>query len=108
MKHLNETDDFQANTVGIPFPYTDFDVDQWLSGVVDLSVARDQKINLAIRNTDSELIGEVGAMDLIKSEQAEIGYWLAKPYWGQGLMPKVVRCFCEFTFARFQLQRIHA
>ncbi len=48
-----------------------------------------------------------GAMDLIENEQGEIGYWLAKPYWGQGITPEAVRCFCEFAFERFQLQRIY-
>jgi len=107
LKHLNETDEFQRNTAGITFPYTEFDVDQWLSGVIGSSVTRDQKINLAIRNADNDLIGEVGAVDFIENEQGEIGYWMAKPYWGQGIMPEVVRCFCKFAFERFQLQRIY-
>jgi RimJ/RimL family protein N-acetyltransferase len=107
LEHLNETDEFQKNTEGIPFPYTEFDVDQWLSGVMNLQVARDRKINLAIRNSDSELIGEVGAMDCIENEQGEIGYWLAKPYWGRGITPEAIRRFCEFAFERFQLQRIY-
>lgn len=107
-KHLNETDEFQRNTAGIPFPYTEFDVDQWLSGVVNLSVARDRKINLAIRNSDGELIGEVGALDFIENEQGEIGYWLARPFWGQGITTAAVRRFCDFAFERFQLQRIYA
>ena len=107
LKHLNETDEFQRNTAGITFPYTEFDVDQWLSGVIDLSVARDRKINLAIRNSDGELIGEVGALDFVENEQGEIGYWLARPYWGRGIMPVAVRCFCEFAFKQFQLQRIY-
>lgn len=36
----------------------------------------------------------------LKSEEAEIGYWIGKPYWGQGLSPEAVkallpRCFNE-------------
>lgn len=32
--------------------------------------------------------------------EAEIGYWIGKPYWGQGLIPEAVnallqRCFCQ-------------
>lgn len=108
LKHLNATDEFRKNTAGIPFPYTAFDVDQWLSGVTNQSVARDQRIHLAIRNFEGELVGEVGVQDVIISEQGEIGYWLAKPYWGQGIAPDAVRCFCRFAFERFQLQRIHA
>lgn len=108
LKHLNETDEFELHTAGIAFPYTEFDVDQWLlSGVVNLSVARDRKINLAIRNSNGELIGEVGALDLIENQQGEIGYWLAKPFWGRGITTDAVRCFCRFAFERFRLQRIY-
>lgn len=108
LKHLNETNEFHRNTAGIPFPYTEFDADQWLSGVLHQSVARDHKIDLAIRNSSCELIGAVGLMNLTEKEQGEIGYWLAKPYWALGIMPTVLRRFCEFAFDRFQLQRIHA
>ncbi|MHC4880090.1 MAG: GNAT family acetyltransferase [Planctomycetota bacterium] len=108
LQHLNESDEFHRNTAGIPYPYTEFDVDQWLSLVTSLSVARDQKINLAIRHSNNELLGEIGALNLIENEQAEIGYWLAKPYWGRGIMPVVVRRFCEFAFDQFRLQRIYA
>lgn len=36
----------------------------------------------------------------MKAYKAEIGYWIGKPYWGQGLIPEAVeallaRCFNE-------------
>lgn len=108
LEHLNETDEFQQNTCGISFPYTEFAADQWLSSVVNLSVARDRRINMAIRAADGKLIGEIGAENFFPGEQGEIGYWLAKPYWGQGIMPSVVRQFCGFAFEQFGLQRIYA
>ena len=38
----------------------------------------------------------------MKSGEAEIGYWIGKPYWGQGLIPEAVkallsRCFNELA-----------
>ena len=38
----------------------------------------------------------------MKQGEAEIGYWLGKPYWGQGLIPEAVRallsrCFCDLA-----------
>lgn len=38
--------------------------------------------------------------DAMKQGEAEIGYWIGKPYWGQGLIPEAVkallsRCFNE-------------
>ena len=55
----------------------------------------------------SEPIGCCGIMTAnslhtaqLKSQEAEIGYWIGKPYWGQGLIPEAVkallpRCFNE-------------
>ena len=108
LKYLNETDEFQKNTSGIPYPYTSFDADRWLTDVVGQCAARDQQINLAIRGSSGELVGEVGLMNLTEGEQGEIGYWLAQSMWGKSVMPAVVRTFCRFAFERFQLQRIHA
>ena len=38
----------------------------------------------------------------MKKCEAEIGYWIGKPYWGQGLIPEAVkallsRCFNELS-----------
>lgn len=38
----------------------------------------------------------------MKQSEAEIGYWIGKPYWGQGLIPEAVRallsrCFNDLT-----------
>ena len=38
----------------------------------------------------------------------ELGYWLAKPYWGRGITTRAVRKLCEIGFAEHQLQRIFA
>lgn len=40
----------------------------------------------------------------MKSGEAEIGYWIGKPYWGQGLIPEAVkallaRCFDDLHLA---------
>ena len=39
---------------------------------------------------------------------AEMGYWLAEPFWNKGIMSKVVIRFVEFAFNKFALNRIFA
>lgn len=34
----------------------------------------------------------------IKDTEREIGYWIGKPYWGQGLMPEAVREIQRYCF----------
>jgi ribosomal-protein-alanine N-acetyltransferase len=43
-------------------------------------------VHWAIRNATNHLIGGIGfdGFQVGKSHRAEIGYWLAKPFWGQG------------------------
>ena len=39
-------------------------------------------------------------------KQAEIGYWLAKPYWGNGFMVEAAKPLIEFGFFDLELNRI--
>jgi len=45
---------------------------------------------------------------LTYGHRAEIGYWLAKPFWGQGIMSAVVGAICDFAFGDWKLVRITA
>ena len=44
----------------------------------------------------------------IYRRSAEIGYWLAKPYWGKGLMTEIAGQICREAFERFNIVRIGA
>ena len=39
-------------------------------------------------------------------KQAEIGYWLSVPYWGQGLMPEAAKCLLQYGFEVLQLEKV--
>ncbi len=43
------------------------------------------------------LIGDKSNLD-IKPNEAEIGYWIAKPYWGQELVPEAIREIMRYAF----------
>ena len=34
----------------------------------------------------------------MQENEAEIGYWIGRPYWGQGLIPEAVRCLLKRCF----------
>ena len=53
----------------------------------------------------NEAVGSIGILsgeNLHSAEshtnEAEIGYWIGKPYWGQGLIPEAVRCLLRRCF----------
>lgn len=42
----------------------------------------------------------------IPNNEAEIGYWIGEPYWGQGLIPEAVNKLLEYSFDELKLNRI--
>ena len=44
------------------------------------------------------LFGEGSHITEILSVEAEIGYWIGKTYWGQGLIPEAVQCILHRCF----------
>jgi len=108
LKHLNETDEFHVRMGMMPFPYREIDADAWITKVLRETLEGDGRRNWAIRNNNGELIGGTGIFGLTQGEKAEIGYWVAKPYWGKGIVTEVVRRLCEFSFNQYGLRRIFA
>jgi RimJ/RimL family protein N-acetyltransferase len=107
--HLREKEIYDR-TLRIPYPYTEADFQEWLKLVEKTTQEQGRSVLWAIRKEDGLLIGGCGldGFQIGKSHRAEIGYWLAKPFWGRGIMTAVVRRVCEFAFAEFGIVRITA
>lgn len=37
------------------------------------------------------------------NQEAEIGYWIGKPFWGQGLMPEAVEAVIDYALTVLEL-----
>ena len=98
------------NTLLIPFPYTLSDADDWLKSLTEFEKENDLQVNWAIRNEMGKLIGGIGLhyRNGKDAHRDEIGYWLAKPYWGKGIMTDVVKGFCDFCFQQRNYIRLEA
>ena len=106
---LNDQDIYDL-TLRIPFPYSETDADAFLGRVAQATEQQGQPTHFAIRTGDDALIGGCGLneFEVGKSHRAEVGYWLAKPWWGQGIMTAVVRRLCHHAFEEFRLAKITA
>lgn len=51
------------------------------------------------------MVGEASHLKL-SGREAEIGYWLGVPYWGQGYMSEAVRGIIEYSFGTLGLQKL--
>jgi RimJ/RimL family protein N-acetyltransferase len=116
IKHLNDRG-ITDNVSRIPFPYNEADADRFLAIIARSTAAQGRPVNFAIRNADGELINADGELiggcgldgfEVGKSHRAELGYWLARPYWGRGIMTDVVRVLCDYAFAELGLEKIIA
>lgn len=88
-----------------PFPYTDKDAKLWLSSVS----ANKPELNFAIANK-TELIGGIGLMPQpdVYRFSAEIGYWLAEPFWGKGIVTKALIAMTKYAFENYNFNRLFA
>jgi [ribosomal protein S5]-alanine N-acetyltransferase len=109
IEHLNDRNIYDR-TFRIPFPYTDADAEAFLARVAKATEQHGQPAHFAIRTGDDALIGVCGLNDfeIGKSHRAEVGYWLAKPLWGQGIMTSVVKTACQYAVDEFGLVKIIA
>ncbi len=90
---------------GFPHPYTAEDARKWIRLTKN---CENQKI-FAIAG-DEEVIGSIGVHRFsdVYHRTAEIGYWLAEPYWGRGIVTLAVQAVTKYAFDKFDLARIQA
>ena len=88
-----------------PHPYTADHAREWLDRVQ----VEDPVSHFAIGAGD-EVAGSIGLQlqSDVHLRVAELGYWLAEPYWGRGIATRAVIAFTEFAFERYRLIRIYA
>jgi RimJ/RimL family protein N-acetyltransferase len=88
-----------------PSPYTAINAEAFL----DMACAQNPLTICAIA-TPEEAIGSIGFFpkEDVHRLTAEMGYWLAEPYWGRGIMTETVAKFTEYASEHFPLIRIYA
>lgn len=107
--YLNERDIYEQ-TLTLPYPYTETDADAFFRIDQKATADQGQPTNFAIRAADDSLLGGIGFKELAigVSHRADLGYWVAKPFWGRGIMSAVVARACARGFAVWGLSKIGA
>ena len=77
----------------IPHPYSERDALAW----IDRAGQGDEGIVFAIARRDGTLIGCSGYMPM-DAEHAEVGYWIGKPFWGEGFATEALRAVVAHAF----------
>lgn len=93
-------------TASIPWPYPDSGAIEFLSAMIPRIDAREQ-YHWAIRlkrSSEDGLIGVIGLMP--DSDSDNRGFWLARPFWGQGYMKEAVRAVNNFAFNELRMDAL--
>ena len=90
---------------GFPNPYGIHDAEIFISRLKEAN----PRTAFAIA-TEFEAIGSIGLMlgKDVHRFTAEMGYWLAEPFWGKGIMTHAVRFIVDWAFRELKLYRISA
>jgi RimJ/RimL family protein N-acetyltransferase len=92
---------------GLPYPYTVKDAEAYISFV--LGAEKDSQYTWAITVGD-RAVGSIGVFrkDNIHRRTAEMGYYIAEPYWGRGIATCAVKQVCAYIFEQTDILRIFA
>jgi RimJ/RimL family protein N-acetyltransferase len=96
-----------ATTLAIPHPYVDGMAQKWISKH-QTYFDQGKGITFAIsRRTDGSLVGAMSLMGLEADHQAELGYWVGRPYWDQGFCTEAGEAVLRYAFTQLDLVRVH-
>ena len=90
---------------GFPHPYTETDAVAFIHG----AMKRDPETLFAI-DVNGDAVGGIGygLRQDVERLSAEIGYWLAEPFWGGGIMTEVLAAVTRQAIESHGLTRVFA
>lgn len=95
-------------TLNIPHPYEDGMAEEWIFKHQD-AFDKDQGVTFAVTcKSNGSLVGAISLMDIAKGHQAELGYWVGKPYWNSGFCTEAGQALLRYAFIELSLLRVHA
>ncbi|NAW50650.1 GNAT family N-acetyltransferase [Elizabethkingia argentiflava] len=94
------------NTSHIPYPYTLADAQNWIIMSEEAFKAK-TAYNFAIRKKNGKIIGSIGLHDT-EDDKAELGYWIALPFWGKGFATEAAQAVLDFGIKKLGFHKIYA
>ena len=106
-KHAKDKEISRYTT--LPYPYKLKHAQDFIN-LTHKKMRKKESYELGIELKETKNI--IGMMGLIhvdyKNKNAEVGYWLGKKYWKQGLTTESLKLMLKFGFRELKLERIYA
>lgn len=105
VKYANNWNIAKNLTNKFPHPYTEADGQTF----IEYATTGDSVHIFAI-DINGEAVGGIGIhpQSDIFCKNAELGYWLAEPFWGKKIISNAVKQVVEFAFSNYDINRIFA
>lgn len=89
------------------FPYTPEDAKEYITTML---TADDEMVYAFAITIEDKAVGSIGIFRQtnIHSKTAELGYYIAEPYWGKGIGTSAVKQICDYIFQNTDIIRIFA
>jgi [ribosomal protein S5]-alanine N-acetyltransferase len=95
-------------TLAIPYPYEPGMAESWIAAT-RAGFEKGESATFAITlRASGEYVGAVAIRFTPAYERAELGYWIGRPYWGQGYCTEAAAAVADYGFESRGLKRIHA
>ena len=104
---LNNIDIMDNLRDGLPYPYTEKDAEEFISAMLSADKATTFPFTITC---DDKAIGSIGVFrkDNVHRLTAELGYYIAKPFWSKGITTEAIQMICRFIFDNTDIIRIFA
>lgn len=95
-------------TLRIPHPYPQGVAETWIATHEGLFRDGTGAIFAITAQPENTLAGCIGIEINRAHNHGEIGYWIGRPFWGQGYCTLALRIFLAFCFSQLGLHRVYA
>lgn len=105
VKYANNPNIAKFMTDGFPHPYKEENGKMFIE-----FATKDNPIHIFAIDINGEAVGGIGLhpQQDIHKKNAELGYWLAEPFWGNGIIKKAIHEIVDFGFKTYDIDRIFA
>lgn len=108
VEELASVYDVAKTTLNIPHPYPKDSAKEFIERV-NADEENGEIVSFAVIKKDSDsLIGIINIKLSPSHKRGELGYWIGKPYWGEGYCTEAARALLPFGFADLDLNKIIA
>ncbi len=98
--------------IGPPAGWVPHESVAYSKAVIRTILARDEVYAICLKGNENEPVGSIGLTLKGSPErplgpgEAELGYWIGVPFWGQGLVPEAAKELLRHGFEDLKLKRV--